>query len=451
MRVNRKKPLHYSRLFSLARGGLLWAVAAALSPAVLAQPRIMAVSAPFQLAVSQGIDDKNEPYLVVNTAIDYRRLVFLKKDDRYESRYRIMLDLMDKKGRSIRGEVWEKTETTFEYEVTRSSTSMSTTGKSFALGPGEYKIRVAIEVEHTSLKYERETEINIIGREKGVIGLSDPIFSVPLKIEAARKPPRGEIVFSSRSEPVKEEYRVIPEGIFADFDSWLGITCELVSPLPQDQGGQCLVSTRVTGTRGAVEFYNRHRIILDETGQAVLCLQLNVDDLALGYHKIAITAEVPGSDRRASVNGRFLVLLNRGMLFEHFDQMYKLLSYFSTEEELAALKDAPPGERMEAWFEFWDARDPTRRDGMNENLSEFLRRLKYTLEHFTFARPGWDSDMGRIYIKYGEPDKIQDRSGSQSSFGRSFQLWYYYSAGIVFIFEESVGTGLYRLVTTRTI
>ena len=55
--------------------------------------------------------------------------------------------------------------------------------------------------------------------------------------------------------------------------------------------------------------------------------------------------------------------------------------------------------------------------------------------------------MGKIYIKHGCPDKIEDRQASR--LGGNYQLWYYYSKGVVFIFEDSMGSGEYHLYSTE--
>jgi hypothetical protein len=34
---------------------------------------------------------------------------------------------------------------------------------------------------------------------------------------------------------------------------------------------------------------------------------------------------------------------------------------------------------------------------------------------------------------------------------RNYQLWYYYSKGVVYVFEDAIGTGEYRLLTTEMI
>jgi len=56
---------------------------------------------------------------------------------------------------------------------------------------------------------------------------------------------------------------------------------------------------------------------------------------------------------------------------------------------------------------FWSRRDPTPDTYDNEYKDEHYRRIAYANDHFSADAPGWSSDRGRIYIRYGPPDKIE--------------------------------------------
>ena len=58
---------------------------------------------------------------------------------------------------------------------------------------------------------------------------------------------------------------------------------------------------------------------------------------------------------------------------------------------------------------FWKQRDPTPNTPENEFKTEHYRRIKHATTRFgrESPRPGWKSDMGRIYISLGEPKQIE--------------------------------------------
>jgi len=76
-----------------------------------------------------------------------------------------------------------------------------------------------------------------------------------------------------------------------------------------------------------------------------------------------------------------------------------------TEESFAALQ---PGEKEHFLADFWKRRDPTPETARNEALETFLERVDYA--NRTYSRvgvgKGMFSDMGRVYIRYGEPGEV---------------------------------------------
>ena len=57
--------------------------------------------------------------------------------------------------------------------------------------------------------------------------------------------------------------------------------------------------------------------------------------------------------------------------------------------------------------QFWQRRDPTPDTEENEYKEEHYRRIAYANDHYASGIPGWKTDRGMIYIKYGAPDEIE--------------------------------------------
>lgn len=86
--------------------------------------------------------------------------------------------------------------------------------------------------------------------------------------------------------------------------------------------------------------------------------------------------------------------------------------------------------------QFWDRRNLDRRSGSNEFKEEHYRRIQYANENFTAGLPGWATDRGMIYIKFGPPDDIEDHpagstyvrprhEGGGTTLVNPFQVWHY--------------------------
>src|SRR6516162_11402263 len=80
------------------------------------------------------------------------------------------------------------------------------------------------------------------------------------------------------------------------------------------------------------------------------------------------------------------------------------VAYIITDEERAAFKRLTTDEEREQFIEqFWLRRDPSPDSIENEFKEEHYRRIAYANENFASGIPGWKTDRGRIYIKFGPP------------------------------------------------
>jgi GWxTD domain-containing protein len=87
--------------------------------------------------------------------------------------------------------------------------------------------------------------------------------------------------------------------------------------------------------------------------------------------------------------------------------------YIITPEEKAVFSKLQTMEEKEQFVEqFWHRRDPDFRTIENEFKEEHYRRIAYANEKFTWVKPGWLTDRGRIYILHGKPDQIEDHAGA---------------------------------------
>ncbi len=112
--------------------------------------------------------------------------------------------------------------------------------------------------------------------------------------------------------------------------------------------------------------------------------------------------------------------------------------YIISDDERAVFKKLTTAQEKLAFIEqFWLRRDPTPGTELNEFKEEHYRRIRYANERFGYAGvPGWRTDRGMIYVKFGPPDQIEsfpsggsyirpphEGSGITSTF--PFEIWRY--------------------------
>ena len=138
------------------------------------------------------------------------------------------------------------------------------------------------------------------------------------------------------------------------------------------------------------------------------------------------------------------------------------VSYIITEEERKAFKLLKTDEERDQFIEqFWLRRDPDPDTPENEYKEEYYQRIQYANEKFSSGIPGWKTDRGRIYVKFGKPDEIEshpsggsyDRpsyEGGGSTTTYPFETWWYrYIEGVgsdvEIEFVDPSGSGEYRI------
>jgi GWxTD domain-containing protein len=95
--------------------------------------------------------------------------------------------------------------------------------------------------------------------------------------------------------------------------------------------------------------------------------------------------------------------------------------YIITDEEKQAFKRLRTDEERQQFVEqFWLRRDPTPDTEENEYKEEHYRRIAYANDHYASGIPGWKTDRGMIYIKYGAPDETESHP-SGGSYQRPYE------------------------------
>jgi GWxTD domain-containing protein len=86
------------------------------------------------------------------------------------------------------------------------------------------------------------------------------------------------------------------------------------------------------------------------------------------------------------------------------DEVHFLLN----EDQEEAFAQLDPGEQERYMDEYWSVRDPSPGSAVNEARDDYHRRLNFANRNFgrgNFVR-GMFTDMGRTYVRYGEPNEV---------------------------------------------
>lgn len=142
-------------------------------------------------------------------------------------------------------------------------------------------------------------------------------------------------------------------------------------------------------------------------------------------------------------------------VFESFENEVKLAKYFMNGTQKRNCQKLSQQAQTEFIIHFWKSFDPNPITEENEFLNEIRIRINYADLYLKNSRDGWKSDMGRVYIRFGEPYEIIKHQIEVAGYyeGLEYEVWKYpvnVDGEEIFIFLELQKMCDKRLVFSNT-
>ncbi len=137
--------------------------------------------------------------------------------------------------------------------------------------------------------------------------------------------------------------------------------------------------------------------------------KLDMSSLPAGGYDLELTAWQEGDARPLTRRSRFSIAWQSETWSRGPGEMQDLVHFLLDADEEEQFSRLQPGEQ-ERWLEdFWRRRDPTPDTAANEARETFLGRIAVANSRYGRAglEPGMFSDMGRVFVRYGEPSEIE--------------------------------------------
>jgi GWxTD domain-containing protein len=357
--------------------------------------------------VEEGVSE-----LDISYEIPHSDLAFLKDSLGYTARFQIAVQLLDRQGNPLAGDVWQRAVRVDGYDLTVGRDTASTGSVSIRLEGDVVRARVEVrDLESTQtatasltldvppdavrIRFFKDGEI----LQTRVYGPRDTIRALATVVRA--QPDADSLRFL-----VRQERRLVVASTRPLIDSG-GIRRALFSfPVAESSGGSRLGS---------------------------------------GYYDLEVV-EVGG---RAAVLGRLGFRIKLPFYFDDaaYQQKVDELLYIATAQEIRRLKAVPSAQREEAWHQFWTPKDPVPATDRNEKEEEYFERIDYSEEHFSHGDKGYRSDRARVYVRYGPPDNNEKKPFEVDQ--HAYEIWSYYGSGLEFVFVDRYGFGEYLLESPK--
>lgn len=365
--------------------------------------------------------DKNErPSLSTVITIPYPNLQWIRVPAGFAAGVEISVSFEPKSGGRIYGDNWQRRVTVADFASTRSRGGSLIERRTLNVPPGRYRIRVRLEDLNGELDSDAADDITVPDYSKVPVGFADLELGV--------------------CDSTASSFSPVSARLFGLNASQLGARVTLFDRRPGPWPRSYTFHYRILDDTGQESGIGSQPVVLQRSADPVI-VRPRAGGLFIGSYVLEIQL-VEGKSRWRAERS-FEIEESGPPTGKDFERMLEPLSYIATSQEIAQLRALAPPDQARGWEEFWRRRDPTPDTPRNEAEFEFFRRLRYAQQHFQGFGPGWRSDMGRIYIKYGPPDQIESHPPA-ADVGQ-LEVWEYHRPPRRFVFEDREGFGRYVL------
>lgn len=386
------------------------------------------------------------------------RLIGLAATSAPRTRYRVEIAIADSSGLELVRNDWTRELPT---DAARAAGATAMESFRFAAAPGRYRITVRATAEGGAA-IERAVEIGAFAVR--------PLLADLLLATAAREaadsgaPAPGEIRrgrWVLRTAPV-------PHLTF----SGAGLTYYTeIYPWPGFSGGEGRLDLEVMSAGGRTMVRAAPQQLRLGASGGVARGTMDLTGLPEGGYRLRATVAV--GDSSSMVESPFSMGPDRpsavpdavteapagvagtfdGLSEEVLDSLYSPLTYLLQVNERGAFEDLTVEGKRRFLAEFWRRRDPTPATPDNPLREAFYGGVRLANEAFREGGgaqiPGWRTDRGRIYLRYGEPPDALRRPMGQP---KPYEVWLYTrDRRRWYVFLDRTGLGHYELIGTNDV
>lgn len=180
-----------------------------------------------------------------------------------------------------------------------------------------------------------------------------------------------------------------------------------------------------------------------DPGWYTVLLPLPFEKLFEGRGDIRVQLSTRSASQEVSESFRIVWPTKPGALMD-LDLAIDALQHIATDEQMSAMRSMSLSARMNAFFKFWRALDPDTTTAYNEKFAEYYRRVDIAMVRFRAPKDveGYRTDMGRIFILYGEPTSSKRIFSPDND---TQEVWTYEKLKQRFVFTDKFKTGIYIL------
>jgi len=389
--------------------------------------------------VHRFFDAKRNTTFVIDYQAPYKNLMFMTRDKGYYAELKVALSIANADSVIYSKDFVNNVGVTTKYDVSTSNKSFLDRISLTLAKPG-FKLKIVFEDSNGQKSYEWDYVAELLNP-------GDRLSEIELVSNISP----DTTSFSGKFKRLGKIYIPEPSGLISrDINDSLYIYCEAY--------GNTSETTKAMLTIKKDDKTNVIQTIPIKIGSSeALLFPLNLTALEAGKFKGTIDYIAYASNRDKSE-----ILFSRSFEFIITEQSEKLYFLFpEPDDEFQLMKYLVSTKSQTNWnsmskeakrrniSQLWVELASNTGQPVDDLLKLYKERIDYSNIHFSHFDKGWKTDMGRIYIRNGRADDIDDDTTSDETrfVRKDFQIWKYGSRNhAVYLFVDIPMNGNFKLV-----
>ena len=366
--------------------------------------------------------------------------------------YRFALSVRDSAGLQLVSQSWS---TPIRGEVLKARGASTSEHVVFAARPARYTVAVAVTDSASGRVIRADT---VVQAYAGAPGGSDLLLANDVRQSAG---PGDTVAQSGEIRHGSLFYVTTGSPVLTPQATKLAYYVELYPARAETVA----VTTRVLGDAGRQIIATAPVQVALNGGFGVSEGAVDLAGLPAGQYRFEVTAAGPDStvtrSARFGMTGFETVAAAEavaatsewpgGLSEAQLDSAYEPLIYLMSAEE-QGIYSTLNVEGKRKWLKsFWARRDPTPGTERNENREKYYAAITEADRRYreggASAIPGWRTDRGRIFVKYGPPDEVLERKVQTGI--SPYEIWKYTrQKNLKYVFMDLTRFGNYKLIYT---
>ena len=369
--------------------------------------------------------------------IRHRGLKFDLSEGSFTANYELVVTVFDEEGRELKSFTRDRQIVIGADEEVRTRVDFRTSQINVNLPPGDYRVRFKLKDKSSSKVTLKDLKVDLWDLHAKLPRLSEIEFA-----QAFQKGSTDTGVFA------KNDILVVPS-VSRTYGTVEGDRLAYYFEIypGTEEVDKIVLETRVRHFRRGLIYRDTLHLALGAEPQHQL-REISLEQFLPGDYELVINVLGRRNKKLADRTQLFeIAWTQEGLIKNDWESALQQLELFSEDVDVGDMKKLKTvEERIKAFDQFWQERDPTDGTPENEAKSAFYYRVRVANEQFAVMRiDGWRSDRGRIFVRYGEPDYLVNEPFSLDR--HPYQIWYYtsISPNRRFVFVDEKEDGDFRL------